>query len=133
NPQHALNSPEAVSWAASDEATKNDRTLTSWRQQLTLFDMSKMRKILEAIGGDDPYETCNAKIKEQESSLAATIYEDHNSKYYAFKSAIPILFPGYVSFSTDWNAAIIKQMSNRKQFQWEGSEIPTGLILGRKY
>lgn len=127
-----FNSQAAIDWAKSDNATAKGRTLSSWRQQLVLFDMSKMRLILENIGGEEAYKTIREKAKAKEAALSSFVFSDGSAKYYSFKQAIPVLYPEYTNFERDWTSMVLKQMSNREQFQWEESQIPTGLILSRK-
>ncbi len=127
-----FNSDEAINWAKSPDALKNGRTLDSWKQQLTLFDMARFPQILQNMGGKDAYTKCQDLIKTKSKDLNNLYFVDYGTKYLDFKTAVPLLYPGYTAFTQDWEKFAIKQISNRQQFVWD-TDAPKGLTITRKW
>lgn len=129
--QEVYNSPKAKEWAATKKAENRGKIDADWKQTLTLFRMSAFPKILNNIGGENAQSDCSKKLKDRrelyckEDPTSSTIFAD-------FKTAIPVIFPGYTGFLSDWNQFAIKQMDNRAAFTWD-TDCFHGLILDRAW
>ncbi len=118
-----------------DELNRQVNSCTSCKKfvmQFSLFDCKELGKMMNQLGSTASDQIQQAFKNDKNKNL---IYLEGTTKQVDFKTAIPVLFPGYTNFAADWQKTVIKQVNNRSSVNADVAKIPeaTGLLLTRVY